>query len=881
MNIHNFLEEKKFSRRTFLKGMAALGALIGLEGYSSGLVHAAEGAKEALTEESEGEWKNAACWHNCGGCCVLKAEVKDGTVTRLKTDQSHDDSYDYPQQRACVRGLSQRAQVLGKERLKYPMKRTHFDPTGMTGKELRGQDTWERISWDEALDIVADQLKKAKDNYGNESIYVVDGGNMQRPLSDPAFGGFVQKSGSRSQGCWKSAMTPILGTSGKKQALSDRYELLSSKLIILWGNNPAQTSMGMSLLNIRRAKERGARVIAVDPVFSRSAAVLADDFYQIRPATDTTLLLALAYVIIQEDLKVNKKYYDGIKNNNGKGKKKGQIAERSNAVIDWDFLDNCVQGFDAAHMPEGSNTEENFYDYVLGTYDMVPKTPEWASKICGLPVDRINKLAKEIMNSKPVTCYFSWNSARVEAAHHVCIAQMALGAMTGNLGIKGGCFACSNQEAATNGGSNLIGIGKDNMPKIPDPLFKLCTNHHWEDILSGKRNAGQGKGFKPIDIRVIYHSHSATLNQTNNTNKGIQAHKKVDFVVTNHFTFSPECQYSDVVLPVTTPWEKAGEVLQGNREAIVWSQKVIEPYFEAKDDAWIAEQVGLRLGVDPSVSNPMSEEQRTFNIIASSTVLCDDGKTKENLVSITEADLAELGVKGTPQSGRIPILELRERGVYQVERHEGDNFGFNFFAKLRQDPVANPLGTESGKLELYSPALKAAIDKAGWNEGYAYAKYVPPTEGYEATFSDFENGVKGEYPFQVISNHDLRGTHSVYNQVGWLREAFTYELEINPADAKAAGLAENDTAEIYNSRGAILRKVHLTERVMPGVLVIHEGTWLNLNADGKCIGGSPNVLTGDFPSGPDVESWGAVIANVRKSDVVIEDDWKVDLGVEV
>ena len=434
MSIQDFIEKKKFSRRSFLKGLAALGSASLLGGCGNKLSDAVGEYSTDKEETVKAVWKNAPCWHNCGGTCCLKAQVKGDTIVRLKTDASHEDSYDYPQQRACVRGLSQKMQIIGKERLKYPMKRTHFDPTGATGKEMRGIDTWERISWEEALDIVAEQLKKAKENYGNESIYLIDGGEMKRTLA--LYGGYVEKSGSRSKGCWNKAMMPILGTSKKSHCLNDRMDLLNAKLIILWGCNPAQASMGMPLLNLRRAKEYGARIISVDPMYSRSAAVLADDYYPIRPATDTTLILALSYIIIQRD------------------------KEAGGTIIDWDFLNNCTIGFDADHMPEGANKEENYMDYVLGTYDHEPKTPEWASKICGLSVDRIYKLAEELINNKPTTCLFSWNSARVEKAQHVCLAQMALGAMTGNMGIQGGAFSCSSQESSTNGGPNLVKKGE-------------------------------------------------------------------------------------------------------------------------------------------------------------------------------------------------------------------------------------------------------------------------------------------------------------------------------------------------------------------------------------------------------------------------------------
>lgn len=223
-NIKKLIEEKEISRRSFIKGLTAITTVSLLEGCSNQLVEFSNNEENILKAEDL-VWKNAPCWHNCGGKCILKAGVKDGVITRLKTDDSHEDTYDYPQIRACVRGLSQKAQIIGKERLKYPMKRTHFDPEGKTGKDLRGRDTWERISWDEALDILADQLQKAKKNYGNESIYLIDGGEMKRTMS--LFGGYVKKYGSRSRGAWKGAMEPILGVNQKRHALNDRYELLN------------------------------------------------------------------------------------------------------------------------------------------------------------------------------------------------------------------------------------------------------------------------------------------------------------------------------------------------------------------------------------------------------------------------------------------------------------------------------------------------------------------------------------------------------------------------------------------------------------------------------------------------------------------------------
>src|SRR5690606_1662726 len=151
----------------------------------------------AQEDESEGEWISAACWHNCGGRCPNYALVKDGVVLRQKSDDTHEDSPDFPQQRGCARGRSQRKQVFGADRLKYPMKRKHWEPGGGR-KELRGQDEWVRISWDEALDIVASEIKRIKEKYGNEAILCPGGAEIQRTLT--LYGGYVSTYGTTSGG---------------------------------------------------------------------------------------------------------------------------------------------------------------------------------------------------------------------------------------------------------------------------------------------------------------------------------------------------------------------------------------------------------------------------------------------------------------------------------------------------------------------------------------------------------------------------------------------------------------------------------------------------------------------------------------------------------
>ena len=126
-NIKEKIESIKMTRRSFIGWSAAVTVSASIP-FSRGLTMKAKELALGDTNDSvEGVWKSAACWHNCGGRCVNKVLLKDGIVIRQKTDDTHVDSPDFPQQRGCLRGRSQRQQVFGADRLKYPMKRKELE----------------------------------------------------------------------------------------------------------------------------------------------------------------------------------------------------------------------------------------------------------------------------------------------------------------------------------------------------------------------------------------------------------------------------------------------------------------------------------------------------------------------------------------------------------------------------------------------------------------------------------------------------------------------------------------------------------------------------------------------------------------------------------
>jgi len=877
MTENNFLtktlNETLLTRRSFLKWSAALGGTAALAG---GLKVGLKTIEAAAQTQAEEKWVPVACWHNCGGRCLNVALVKDGVVIRQKTDDTHPDSPDYPQQRGCARGRSQRHQVFGADRLKYPMKRKNWEPGGGK-KELRGRDEWVRISWDEALDLVAGEIKRILDNFGNKSILY--GRFVNSPLIN-ALGGALQPWGVTSDGAWP---LPVFLMGGGLPAsfflpANDRMDMRNSKLLVLWGANPAWSSGGDPMYNyLQNKKAGGTKVIIVDPFYSPTVQILADEWIPVRPSTDTALLLAIAYYMIENNLQ------------------------------DQEFLDTYTIGFDKDHMPEGSDPKENFKDYILGTYDGVPKTPEWASKICGTDPETIRHFAQQWATIKPAMLISGAAPARTSRGQQYCQAFLTVGWMTGNVGLPGAGVFERYHNVASYGGPPLVQPGGSGFSPKPNPLFPkggafggyafsgafdtdyfgMAYEEVWDAILNGEYTASV-RGKIPCDIRMLYEifedSGSNDLNQIANINKGIQAHRKLEFVVSGDIVLSTRSKYADIVLPITTPWEKeGGGLLTGNPEMLLAYDQATKPLYEAKDAIWVERELAKRLGLNPDEIYPIPLKQQAFNQFAGATVMKEDGTGYEPLLTITEEDIKELDVEGKPQKGRITLKEFKEKGVYQVPRSPGDKYGYVAGKTFRDDPVTNKLTTTTGKLEIHCKLMADIINAFGFTKISPIAQYYPPEEGVEDTFADWEKGIKGEYPLQLITIHYLRRSHSVFNNITQLRKAFPQELMMNPIDAEQRGLKHGDYVVIKSRHGQVLRPVALESRVMPGVVFLGEGAWVEMDEEkGIDLAGATNTLNGTHLSGQGEEPWNSCNVQVEKwNGPTPEPDYKWPLRIPI
>ena len=865
------LNSLKMDRRSFVAaGMAAataLGASASLYGCDNRLSETGEEGGAAGNDapvQPVGEWKTIACSHGCGTRCMNKVLVNDGVVIRQKTDDTHEDSIEYPQQRGCLRGRALYESQMGADRLKYPMKRKSWTPEDPHG-DLRGKEGYERISWEDALDIVADQLKKVYTEVGPKGVYTpgcLSGGYI-RPLLN-ACGGYLGVSDTISFGT--HTLRVSLGHSST--TVNDRMDMIeNAENIIMLGNNPGWGSNGNPSFNFREARDRGAQFIYIGPSYNVSANMLDAKWVPVKPGTDTALLLGVAHEMLRLD-------------------------EEQGNVVDWDFLHTYCVGFDAESMPADAAENENFRGYVLGEYDGVPKTAEWASAITGAAPADVTYLAEALGKEHATILSHGYASARCNGAEDLPQAIMTIAAMGGHFGKPG--HACGNYfvDRCGTGGDPICSVGDDGTGDlepveltplcdpslVPDPEHPDYVNalEMWDAVITGQyTNSGRRGAIPPepatCDIRFIYGSRDNTLRATPNANRMVEALRTVDFFLVQHIFATASAPYADIILPVLADFEHdiALEGGDQDREGFLFYTPLGETPYEAHSDRWIAEQLLERLGYDPKDVYPYTEEQCYFNYLASSTIMDESGEYTP-LITITQEDIDEMGVEGEPQQGVVDLPTLRETGIYQVPRSFGDGYTHIAYADFIADPEANPVNSASGKFEIYCQEKGDKLNSLAFG-GETYKPY--------ATYHE-QTGDEG-YPLLMFNTHYPRSACSDFDNVITLREAFDAPVTMNAADAAAAGIKTGDAVLVSSPYGRILRPVSVSNQIVPGAIDVPNGTWPDFDDEGIDRGGCPNTLYGGAPKGMGVSGYNNVSVKVEKwTGAEITPDFERQLVIE-
>lgn len=781
------------NRRDFLKGSAAVGG-VALAASSVQIPLAKAETKPVVAAKGEEKLVWSACTVNCHSRCPLRMHVQDGVIKYVETDNLGDDIYgDFHQVRACARGRSMRRRVYNPDRLKYPMKRV--------GK--RGEGKFKRISWDEAFEEIASNLKRIIAQYGNEALYLpfatgTLGATVAASYPPPrsisnrfmnSIGGCLGHHGTYSYAQIFEAIPYMYGSN----AANSPTDIENSKLVVYFGNNPAETRMsggGVTYL-YQQAQERSqAKTIMIDPRYNDTIAGRGE-WVPIRPGTDAALVEGMAYVMITENL------------------------------VDQAFLDTYCVGYDEKTLPASAKPNGHYKAYILGEGDdKTAKTPEWAEKITGIPKTKIIELAREIATTKPAYICQGWGPQRHANGEQASRAIAMLACLTGNVGINGG--NSGSREGFYTMPFVRLPVGKNPIAaKIPifmwtDAVTRGAEMTALKDGLKGAEKLNQNVKF------ILNYAGNCIINQhsdINRTHEILQDESKLEMlvVIDNHMTST--AKYADILLPDCTTSEQADFCMDGsagNMGYVIFADKAIEPQFECKPVYEILSGIAEKMGVKDVFTEGRTQEEWLRHLYA---------QTQEK----------------NPFFKEITFEQFRERGIIKQKDPAGHMVAFK---KFRQDPVANPLETPSGKIEIYSERLAKIAETWELPEG----DVISPLPIYARQFEGWDDPKREQFPLQLVGFHYKSRVHSTYANVDVLEQASRQSVWINPLDAEKRGIKNGDMVRIFNDRGETRVMANVTPRIMPGVTAMGEGAWYMPDGNKVDHNGSFNVLTTQRPS---------------------------------
>ena len=788
-----------------------------------------------------------------GASWTIKARGHDWTPPRRTTLAPH--------------GQNAKSIVYSPDRLLYPMKRVDFDPNGNRNTQNRGKSGYERISWDEALTIVTDEIKRQKREYGPGCIATSHGshhtwGNIGYYLSalfrfSNAIGMTrVHHNPDSWEGWYWGAVhhwghTLRVGQSETYGTVEDCLQ--NSDMIVFWSADPETTSgsYGAQEGTVRRQwlkdPKLGIKVVHVDPYYNSSAQFLPGKWFAPKPTTSVAMAMAIAYVWIQEGL------------------------------YDKSYVETHTVGFDV------------WKAYLTGEEDGIAKTPEWQEKETGVPAKDVRALAREWGRKRVYLAPGGWGNGHGGACRNqtgiqwarvmVClVAMQGLGKPGVNMGnlqwgtpVDFNFYFPGYSEGGMSGDLENTAMPVELYQRMPQ-LPTMNSNGQmipriWmpEAIADGKAEGYRWVG-KSIEhqfgkfgypapghspVKMLYKYGGSMLGTMNNTNRHVRMYQSenLEFVVNQSIWFEGEAKFADVVLPACTNFERtdisewAGLGGYGhhgqqqlNHRVIIFQAPAIEPLGESKSDYWIFTEVCKRLGL----ANYFNEGVNEIDWVRRQYEASDLPEV------VSWKDFVKKGYHVVPaekEKLRAPVsfrwfFENRKKDVPEAHPLPSDY----------TEEFLKGLQTQSGKLEFECNSLKRFHDPER-----------PPIVKYEPSWEGPHSGEMFEkFPLQLLTPHSKYSFHtqgdgkkSFLNNIPehrMLVDGYYYwTLRMSTADATARRIKKGDLVKVFNDRGAVICAAWPTERLPPGVCHGYESAAIYdpLGEPGRSVdrGGCLNLLT--------------------------------------
>ena len=739
--------------------------------------------------------------------------------------------------------LAWKSLIYSPDRLLHPMKRVDFDPDGERNPQNRGTSGYERISWDEALDLVAAEIKRVKRDHGPGAIMNGSGSHHTwgvlgywlsariRFFNMVGWSPVMHNPDSWEGWYWgASHHWGQTARNGGGETYGTVEDLLKhAEMVVFWSSDPEATSgvYGAHDGTIRRLwlKELGIPCVHIDPFHNHTAQFLGGKWIAPRPGTDSAMVLAIAHVWLTEGL------YD-----------EQYVAERT-------------EGFD------------KWKAYILGEEDGVARTPEWQEAETGVPARDLRALARAWGSKKTYLAAGGLigfgGACRTATGTDWARGVVCLMAMQG-LGKPGVNMGCLQQgtpldthfffpgyaEGGYSGDLTGTALSINMYQRMPQlatvntvsqvvPRLKIpeaVMDGHCEAYPTDPKSIeGQFQRFEypapgHSEIKMYYKyggSHFGTMTDTNRFARMYRS-DRLEFVVNQGIWMEGETKFADVILPACTNFERwdisefanCGGYIQHaftqcNHRVAVMQHKCIEPLGESRSDHQIFLDLATRLGIGSMYSE-----------------------------GVTELDWCKRLFDATDLPRAVSWKDFLKKGYYvvpapPVERRDPVSYRWFAEGRAKDTPELTPLPsdyteefgkglqTQSGKLEFEASSLKR-FDPDDPERG-PIMRYVPAWEGPHAA------ELYEKYPLQLITPHPRHsfhtqsdGKHAMVNDIRDHRVLidgrYYWIVRLSPADAAARGLRQHDLVRVFNDRGAVICAVRLTERVPAGTVHSYESS---------------------------------------------------------
>jgi trimethylamine-N-oxide reductase (cytochrome c) len=768
----------------------------------------------------------------------ISVYVRDGKVVRIRplqvdikefkpwTIKSGGRAYSPPKKfNIAPFVFAERDRLYSEDRIKYPMKRKDFDPNGKRNQEQRGISGYERISWDEALNIVSGEIKRIRRDYGGAAITGLTSSHHN-------WGIVGYKMGPFSRFMDMLEYTPVFDNPDSwegwhwgavhswgffwRLGMPEQYDLLedvlkNAEMIVFWSNDPDSTraiySGQDSVIWRLWLKYKGIKMVFLDPYFNYTAAHMDGTWFPLRMGSGTAVAQAIAYVWITEN------------------------------TYDKDYVNKRTVGF------------EEFKKHILGKDDGQPKTPEWAAEESGIPARKIRTLAREWASKRTVLSAgtrggeggASRQAFATEWARMMVLLQAMQGIGKPGVAIWGTTMGGPSDTSISFPGyadpDSRMGISRAANKQIINPTKQRLYRLTLPEAILNPPIEWEGEGFcgKSIEqqfihyiypmpgypeVKMFYRYGGSFIGTMSDTSKWVRMYQspKLEFVVNQDCWWGGETRFADIILPACTNLERedigenaaaGGYSIHGsngnNYRVVVRIKKCIEPLWESKSDYEIFTLLSERLG--------MKDEYT-------------EGKT--------DLDWAKRFFEISDLPKHISWEEFDKKGYFII--NPGDHYkptpALRWFYEGRAcdtpDPLnvkrntdkANELGTYSGKIEFKSQSLLKYFPDD--DERPLVPHYILSWEGYRSELYK-------KYPLQLVSPHPRFSFHTHYDKhAKWLNEVSTHRIikdgfawwpaRVHPEDAGKRGIKNGDIIKLYNDRGAVLCIAVITERIMPGIV---------------------------------------------------------------